>query len=90
MKTEINVQPIINGITSKFPYSNPRVFRGRNKKEGHVLIRIQVAPEMELDLDIDIIKSLTEKDYFTNLFDNIHALSEKAHEGRFNACRMGY
>lgn len=91
MKQEINVQPIIDGILSKFEglVQGHKVLRGQNGKQGHVLIQLLTFDDMVLSIDIDMNSALKNKHYFDDLFDNIHNIKGEADHLRFQAKMLG-
>lgn len=97
-KTEVNVQPIIDAIKEKVTHiqgtrlslGDVKVYRGQNKKEGHVLVTIMTNVKMRLDIDIDVVEMLRNPNYLDTLIPDIYAFFDSAMEARQECLRSAY
>jgi len=90
-KTEINVQPIIDGIKSNCNGILKVVaLKGKNKKVGHFLLMLFTDDKFRINIDIDVAEMLQNKHYMDNLFKNIAEAMEYSRKARYEACRMGF
>ncbi len=88
-KIEVNVQDIIDKIKSKLDFLGvAKVYKGRNKMEGHFVIKFAIDEHRELEIDIDVVMMLANKHYLDNLLDNIYDLNQKSMKRSYEKCRV--
>jgi hypothetical protein len=90
-KTEINVQPIIDGIKSNCKGILKVVtLKGKNKKEGHFMLMLFTDDKFRINIDVDVAEMMRNKHYMDKLFENIAGAMEYSRKARYEACRMGF
>lgn len=89
---DINVQPVIDGIRSKLAglVISVKALRGKpgRKSEGHVLIIITCFNGREIQVDIDVMKMMSNKHYLDTLFKDIGEINAAMEEHAFNQRRI--
>lgn len=94
-RVEVNVQPILDPILYKLREMNlgeVKMWKGKNKKEGHVLVTIMSYEEnRRIDIDINVEEALKDpQKYFNNFFNNVVDALQAGRQFRQEDTRIGY
>ena len=98
-KVEVSIQPIIDSIKEKVTHvqgtdlhfvEDFKVYKGKNKKEGSVMIHMKTNLNIGLDVEIDCNEMLRNRNYLDELIPNIYKALEAALEARQECQNMGY
>lgn len=91
-KIEVNIEPVIaklQRLLEPFQIGPIRRYKGKNVKEGQVLLVVPIDKDRDLKIEIDVEKMLRRPhEYFDGIADNIVTLIRQSDKRRFEKCRI--